>query len=209
MNHLDELVSRYPSLAACRDDIEAAYRVLVECFGRGGKLLVCGNGGGATGAEHIVGVMMKGFLGLRPLPEEFRSRLRAADHELGSTLAEKLQASLPVINLAAGMALSTAFGNDVSPELAFAQAANGYGKPGDVLLCLSPSADALNLMAALAVARAIGMKTIGLTGKEGGRLASLCDILINVPATRSYEVDELHLPVSHCLCMMVESRFFP
>jgi D-sedoheptulose 7-phosphate isomerase len=209
MNHLDEMVTRYPSLAACRGDIEAAFRMLVECYTRGGKLLVCGNGGSAADSEHIAGELMKGFLSLRPLPPEFRERLRAANPELGSTLAEKLQASLPVINLAASMALSTAFGNDVSPELAFAQAAIGYGKPGDVLLGLSTSGNALNVRAALSVARAIGMKTIGLTGKGGGRLAPLCDILIKVPATRTFEVQELHLPVYHCLCAMVEAHFFP
>lgn len=209
MNHLDEMVTRYPSLAACRGDIEAAFRMLVECYTRGGKLLVCGNGGSAADSEHIAGELMKGFLSLRPLPPEFREKLCAANPELGSTLAEKLQASLPVINLAASMALSTAFGNDVSPELAFAQAAIGYGKPGDVLLGLSTSGNALNVRAALSVARAIGMKTIGLTGKGGGRLAPLCDILVNVPATRTFEVQELHLPVYHCLCAMVEAHFFP
>ncbi|HYW85402.1 MAG TPA: SIS domain-containing protein, partial [Spirochaetia bacterium] len=113
MTHLDELVTRYPVLAACRDDIEAACGVLVECFSRGSKLLVCGNGGSSADAEHITGELMKGFLSRRPLPEEFRDRLRAANPELGSTLAEKLQGSFPVINLAAGIALSTAFGNDV------------------------------------------------------------------------------------------------
>ena len=120
-----------------------------------------------------------------------------------------VQGSLPVINLAAGVALSTAFGNDVSPELAFAQAAIGHGKPGDVLLGISTSGNALNVRAAFSVARAVGMKTIGMTGKEGGRLAPLCDILTNVPATRTFEVQELHLPVYHCLCMMVEGHFFP
>jgi D-sedoheptulose 7-phosphate isomerase len=107
------------------------------------------------------------------------------------------------------VALSTAFGNDVSPELAFAQAASGHGKPGDVLLGISTSGNALNVRAAFSVAKAVGMKTIGMTGKEGGRLAPLCDILINVPATRTFEVQELHLPVYHCLCMMVEGHFFP
>jgi len=209
MTHLDELVTRYPVLAACRDDIEAACGVLVECFSLGSKLLVCGNGGSSADAEHITGELMKGFLSRRPLPEEFRDRLRAANPELGSTLAEKLQGSFPVINLAAGIALSTAFGNDVSPELAFAQAASGHGKPGDVLLGLSTSGEALNVRAAFSVARAVGMKTIGMTGKGGGRLAPLCDILIDVPASRTFEVQELHLPVYHCLCMMVEGHFFP
>jgi D-sedoheptulose 7-phosphate isomerase len=209
LKHLDELVARHPVLAACRDDIEAAFKMIVECYSRDGKLLVCGNGGSAADAEHIAGELMKGFLSPRPLPRELQDRLRAANPELGPILAEKLQASLPVINLAGGMALATAFGNDVSPELAFAQAANGYGRSGDVLLGLSTSGNALNVRAALSVARAVGMKTIGLTGKGGGRMAELCDILIDVPATRTFVVQELHLPVYHCLCAMVEGHFFP
>jgi D-sedoheptulose 7-phosphate isomerase len=209
VTHLDELVARHPDLADCRDDIEAAFKSIVDCYSRGGKLLVCGNGGSAADAEHIVGELMKGYLSLRPLPREFQDRLRAANPELGPTLAEKLQSSLPVINLAAGMSLATAFGNDVSPELAFAQAAHGHGRPGDVILGISTSGNALNVRAALTVARAVAMTTIGLTGKGGGRMAELCDVLIDVPATRTFEVQELHLPVYHCLCAMVENHFFP
>lgn len=208
MTHLDELVERFPGLASCRTDIEAAYRALVDCFSAGGRLLVCGNGGSAADSDHIVGELMKGFLKPRPLPEDLRARLRATDRVLGHVLAEKLQGALPAISLAAGAALLSAFGNDVSAELAYAQATVGYGRSGDALLGISTSGNAANVRAALCAARAVGMKTIGLTGRAGGKMAGLCDILIAVPATRTFEVQELHLPVYHCLCAMVEERFF-
>jgi D-sedoheptulose 7-phosphate isomerase len=151
---------------------------------------------------------MKGFLMARPLPEEAQSRLRSTDPALGPELARKLQRALPAINLAAASALGTAFGNDVSAELTFAQAALGYGRRGDVLLGISTSGNAVNVRAALCVARANGLRTIGLTGRSGGKMAGLCDVLIRVPAEHTFEVQELHLPVYHCLCAMAEAHFF-
>jgi D-sedoheptulose 7-phosphate isomerase len=209
MTYLDELVSRYPALAAVRGEIDAAFHAVVDCYGAGGKVLVCGNGGSAADADHIVGELMKGYLSLRRIPAVTREKLRAADPELGPVLGEKLQGALPAINISAISAFATAFGNDVSAELAFAQAVNGYGRSGDVLIGISTSGNAANVRAALAVARALGMRSIGLTGRGGGRMAGRCDVLIAVPATRTFEVQELHLPVYHCLCAMVEAHFFP
>jgi len=208
MNHLDELMERYPALSTIRTDIEAAYRALSDCFASGGKLLVCGNGGSAADADHIVGELMKGYLKRRPVPDEVQVRLRAADSTLGPALAEHLQGALPAVNLTAGSALLSAFGNDVRPELAYAQAAFGHGRKGDVLLGISTSGNASNVRSALVVGRAVGMTTIGLTGRGGGAMAGLCDILVAVPASRTFEIQELHLPVYHCLCAMVEDRFF-
>jgi D-sedoheptulose 7-phosphate isomerase len=151
---------------------------------------------------------MKGYLKPRPLAESVRARLRAADPSLGPALAENLQGALPAVNLTAGSALLSAFGNDVRPDLAYAQAAFGHGKKGDVLLGISTSGNASNVRSALVVGRAMGMTTIGLTGKGGGTMAGLCDILIAVPAARTFEIQELHLPIYHCLCAMVEERFF-
>ena len=209
MTYLDELVSRYPALAAVRGQVDAAFHALVDCYAAGGKLLVCGNGGSAADADHIVGELMKGYMSPRRLAAGAREALIAAEPELGPVLAEKLQGALPAINISAISAFATAFGNDVSGELTFAQATSGYGRPGDVLVGISTSGNALNVRAAMGVARAIGMRTIGLTGKGGGRLSGRCDILIAVPATRTFEVQELHLPVYHCLCAMVEAHFFP
>jgi D-sedoheptulose 7-phosphate isomerase len=205
---LDELLARHPALNDCRQSIEASYRVLVDCFASGGTLLVCGNGGSAADADHIVGELMKGFLSQRPLPEDMRARLAAADPEIGVAIGARLQGALPAINLAAGVSLPTAFGNDVSAELAFAQAVNGYGRKGGALLGLSTSGNAKNVLAAFCVARALGMKTIGMTGREGGRMNGKCDVLIKVPADATYQVQELHLPVYHCLCAMLEAHFF-
>jgi len=209
MTLLEELVSRYPSLSAVRGEIDSAFHALVDCYAAGGTLLVCGNGGSAADSDHIVGELMKGYLRPRRLPADTRDRLRAADPELGPVLGEKLQGALRAINISAISAFATAFANDVSAELAFAQAVSGYGRKGDVLIGISTSGNAANVRAALAVARALGMRTIGLTGRGGGRMAPLCDILIAVPATRTFEIQELHLPVYHCLCAMVEARFFP
>jgi D-sedoheptulose 7-phosphate isomerase len=208
VTHLEQLIQRYPALGECRSAIQSAYDALVKSYSAGGKLLVCGNGGSAADADHIVGELMKGYLSLRPLPAGLRDKLRAVDASLGSVLAEKLQAALPAINLAAQSALSTAFANDVSGELTYAQAVNGYGKPGDVLMGISTSGNAANVRAALCVARALGIRTVGLTGHGGGRMAGFCDILIAVPATKTFEIQELHLPVYHCLCAMVEEHFF-
>ena len=169
MTIIEELCARYPVLADLRPAIEAASKALIGSYTGGGKLLVCGNGGSAADSDHIVGELMKGFLSLRPLPEDMRERLRAADPELGAELATRLQGALPAINLCADSALSTAFGNDVNAGLAFAQAAFGHGRPGDVLLGISTSGNAANVRAALCVARAMGLKTIGLTGQGGGR----------------------------------------
>jgi D-sedoheptulose 7-phosphate isomerase len=209
MNHLDELTRRYPALAPMRAAIESALRALESCYAAGGKLLVCGNGGSAADADHIVGELMKGYLKPRPVPPDFASRLRAADSSLGPALAEHLQGSLPAVNLTSGAALLSAFGNDVRPDLAYAQAAWGHGRKGDVLLGISTSGNAANVRSALVVGRAVGMTTIGLSGRTGGKMAGLCDILLAVPADRTFEIQELHLPIYHCLCAMVEERFFP
>jgi D-sedoheptulose 7-phosphate isomerase len=209
MTFLDELISRYHPLSTVRGRIDAAFHAIVDCYEAGGKLLVCGNGGSAADADHIVGELMKGYLSPRQLPADLRERLRAADPELGPVLGDKLQGTLAAINISAISAFATAFGNDVRAELTYAQATSGYGRQGDVLIGISTSGNAVNVRAALVVARALGMRTIGLTGADGGRMAGLCDVLIAVPATRTFEVQELHLPVYHCLCAMVEAHFFP
>jgi D-sedoheptulose 7-phosphate isomerase len=208
MTHLEELVQRYPALAPCQKQIEAAIKALGDCFAMSGTLLVCGNGGSAADADHIVGELMKSFLIPRPLPEGIYGSLQEADSTLGSVLAQKLQGALPAINISAGGAFPTAFANDVSAELAYAQAVVGYGKPGDVLLGISTSGNAANVHAAFCAGRAVGMTVIGLTGAGGGKMAGLCDIIIKAPATKTFEVQELHLPIYHCICAAVEARFF-
>lgn len=208
--HLDLLIERYPVLHACREDIIKAYKILETCFSGGNKLLVAGNGGSCADAEHIVGELMKGFKLPRKCTEEFAEKLRAVDPIRGKELAEKLQGGLPAIALNGHQGLNTAYINDVENGglLMYAQQVNGYGKAGDVFLGISTSGNSKNVMYAAVVAKAKGMKVIGLTGAKGGQLAEIADVAIRVPETETYMIQELHLPVYHTLCLMLEEKFF-
>ena len=204
------LIERYPALSVCEEEIEKAYKVLEECFATGHKLLIAGNGGSCSDGEHIAGELMKGFKLQRKCPEEFAKKLKAIDAERGAELAEKLQGGLPTIALDNHQALNTAYVNDVENGglLTYAQQVYGYGKAGDVLLGISTSGNSKNVAYATVVARAKGMKVIGLTGAKGGNLANVADVTIKVPETETYMIQELHLPIYHCLCLMLEERFF-
>lgn len=205
---LDELIKRYPILERVREDIEAVYGILERCYENGGKLLIAGNGGSAADAEHIVGELMKGFVKRRPVTEEMKEALEKADPVRGKELSEKLQGGLPAIALVDHAALSTAFANDVDGMLSYAQQVNGYGKPGDVFLGISTSGNAENVMYAAVTAKAKGMQVVGLTGKDGGKLAGIVDAAVIVPEMETYKIQELHLPVYHALCLMLEHRFY-
>jgi len=205
---LNDLISRYPALKVCEASIREAYETLEKCFSEGGKLLICGNGGSASDGEHIVGELMKGFRRSRPLSDTRREALMAADDELGGVLADNLQGALPAICLSSHTALGTAFVNDARPDLLFAQQVNGYGEPGDALLAISTSGESGNVLFAAVAAKARGMKVICLTGESESSLSKRSDVSIQVPETETYKVQELHLPVYHCLCQMLEERFF-
>ena len=202
------LVSRYPELAECANEIEQAYEILKESYKNGGKLLIAGNGGSAADAEHIVGELMKGFKSPRKPSAEFAKRLIDENEELGTVLAENLQGALPAIALDGHLALSTAYMNDCEPLLCFAQQVNGYGKEGDVFLGISTSGNSKNVLYAATTAHTKGMKVIGLTGAKDSKLAQMSDVCIKVPQTETYMIQELHLPVYHCLCLMLEEEFF-
>lgn len=208
MQHVEALVERYPKLAACGDDIIAAYRLLEATYSGGGKLLVCGNGGSASDSEHIVGELMKEFKLKRKVYARQAALLKSIDPKLGAVLSEHLQGALPAITLTAHSSLTTAFMNDSEPVLVFAQQVYGYGREGDTFLGISTSGSSPNVLYAAVTAKARGLKLIGLTGESGGRLADYVDVCIRVPETETYKVQELHLPVYHCLCMMLEERFF-
>ena len=207
---LETLIKRYPALSVCEEEIEKAYEILEECFAAGHKLLIAGNGGSCADGEHIAGELMKGFKLQRKCTEEFAKKLKSIDAERGAELAEKLQGGLPTIALDNHQALNTAYVNDVENGglLTYAQQVYGYGKVGDVLLGISTSGNSKNVAYAAVVARAKGMKVIGLTGAKGGNLANVADVTIKVPETETYMIQELHLPVYHCLCLMLEERFF-
>jgi D-sedoheptulose 7-phosphate isomerase len=206
--HVDLLIERYPLLKVCEQSIIDAYLVLEECYVNDGKLLIAGNGGSAADSEHIVGELMKRFKIPRPVTPEFAEKMKSIDPVRGENLACTLERGLMAIPLVAHEALSTAYINDVDGQNVFAQQLFGFGRQGDVFLAISTSGNSKNVISATVVARAIGMKVIGLTGSKGGELAEIADVVIKVPATETYMIQELHLPVYHCLCLMLENRFF-
>ena len=208
VKHLEHLMERYPILLECRQAISDAYQCMEDCFGSGGKLLIAGNGGSAADSEHIVGELMKGFVKSRKPDKIYADALKEIDEEFGAVLAENLQGALPAIALDGHSALSTAYMNDCEPLLCFAQQVNGYGKQGDVFLGISTSGNSKNVLYAAVTARAKGMKVVGLTGAKESRLSQMSDVCIRVPEMETYKIQELHLPVYHCLCLMLEERFF-
>ena len=206
--HIELLVSRYPQLENCKQDIVDAYLIMENCYLKKGKLLITGNGGSAADSEHIVGELMKAFVNPRKLDEDYVRALTAVDAEMGTTLGEGLQGSLPALALDGHLALSTAYMNDCEPLLCFAQQVNGFGKENDVFLGISTLGNSKNVLYAAVVAKAIGMKVVGLTGAKESKLSGMADVCIRVPQTETYMIQELHLPVYHTLCLMLEDKFF-
>jgi hypothetical protein len=189
-------------------DLINAYLIFEECYLKGGKLLVTGNGGSAADSEHIVGELMKAFVNPRRLDDEYARALVETDLVLGKVLSENLQGALPAIALDGHLALSTAYMNDCEPLLCFAQQINGFGNTGDVFWGISTSGNSKNILFAAVAAKAKGMKVVGLTGLKESRLSQLADVCIRVPETETYMIQELHLPVYHTLCLMLEDKFF-
>jgi D-sedoheptulose 7-phosphate isomerase len=208
MSLLDNLIERYPRLASSKKEIQQTFESLVNCFEAGGKLLICGNGGSAADAEHIVGELMKSFSIERSISDSVKSYLVEEFGERGEYLAQNLEGALPAISLNGHSALSSAFANDVDAELIYAQQLVGYGNKEDVLLGISTSGNARNVVAAMLVAKSKGMKVIGLVGRDGGEFNKYCDVLINVGGNSTPQIQELHLPVYHTLCEMLEYHFF-
>lgn len=205
---LEELMERYPALERERGQIQRSYELIRDSFETGGKLLIAGNGGSCADAEHIVGELMKGFVKRRPVEAGTAEKLKAADPVRGAELADKLQQGLPAIALTGHTALNSAFANDVDAKMVYAQQVMGYGKVGDVFLGISTSGNSENILYASAVAKAKGMKVIGLTGRDGGELRRVSDAVIVAPEQETFKIQEYHLPVYHALCLMLEEHFF-
>jgi len=206
--YLEELIRRYPQLEDISNKINESAERLIRCYQNGNKVLICGNGGSSSDSDHIAGELLKGFEQKRPLNDNIKNQLLAVSVERGSYLAEKLQTGLPAISLSAHTGLVTAVANDTDANLIYAQQVIGFGIPGDVLIGISTSGNSHIVMDAAITARAIGMTVIAMTGETGGKLKFFCDILINVPERRTSFVQELHLPVYHTLCLMIEDHFF-
>jgi D-sedoheptulose 7-phosphate isomerase len=208
MKHVDILIERYPELSEQKENIIKAFHVLENSYSNGGKLLIAGNGGSAADSEHIVGELMKGFENPRKLSVNFKNKLVSIDEEMGKVLGENLQGGLPAIALDGHLALFTAYMNDCEPLLCFAQQVNGFGNDKDVFLGISTSGNSKNIIYAATVAKAKGMKVIGLTGAKDSKLSVMADVTIRSSQTRTYMIQEHHLPIYHCLCLMLEDRFF-
>ena len=205
---LNTLIERNPDLESIRGDIAAAADLLIRCFENGGKMLLCGNGGSCADCDHIVGELMKGFMSRRPLDRVQKIEMQEKCPQIDSGWLEQLQRALPAISLPSFTALNSAYANDVNPELMYAQAMMGLGRPQDVLICISTSGNSKNVYAAAAVAKGLGVKVVSLTGKSGGKLKALSDVCLCVPREETYQVQELHLPVYHYLCARIEQYFF-
>ena len=208
VKHIDLLVARYPKLEAVRPEIIDSYLLMEESYENGGKLLIAGNGGSAADSEHIAGELMKRFKILRPVSKEYAEKLKEVDPVRGAELSKNLECSLMAIPLVAHEALTTAYINDVDGLGVFAQQLFGYGREGDVFLGISTSGNSKNILNATVVARASGIKVVGLTGAKGGELAKVADVAVKAPETETYMIQELHLPIYHCWCLMLEDHFF-
>ena len=208
VKHMDRVVARYPKLEAVRQEIIDSYLLMEESYENGGKLLIAGNGGSAADSEHIAGELMKRFKILRPVSKEYAEKLKEVDPVRGAELSKNLECSLMAIPLVAHEALTTAYINDVDGLGVFAQQLFGYGRKGDVFLGISTSGNSKNILNATVVARASGIKVVGLTGAKGGELAKVADVAVKAPETETYMIQEVHLPIYHCWCLMLEDHFF-
>lgn len=205
---LNELLKRYPALTEIKDDIEKAAKELIACYENGGKVLLCGNGGSSADCEHIAGELMKGFLKKRPVSDEKRTQMKSNAPYLEDEILSKLQCGLPAVSLPSMTALNSAFCNDVDPELIYAQPLMALGNKNDILIAISTSGNSKNVYAAVKVAKALGLRVIGLTGASGGKFKGIADVCICAPEEETFKIQELHLPVYHYLCAETETRFF-
>ncbi|MDQ3855024.1 MAG: SIS domain-containing protein [Chloroflexota bacterium] len=206
---IGQMLERHPDLEPCAGDLQAAYELLRQTYATGGKVLICGNGGSAADAEHLVGELMKGMLSSRPIPESHATALRHVSPEDGDYLSQRLQGALPTISLVSQSALLTAYSNDVDPALIFAQQVYGYGRQGDAVVGISTSGNSPNVIHALQVGRALGVATVGVTGQSGGRMLAHSDVCVRVPCADTTVIQEKQLPIYHALCIALEETFFP
>ena len=203
-----QMLVKNPDLQAQGENILKAYEIIDECYQNGGKVIICGNGGSAADSEHIVGELMKGFILRRPINNKMRDNLQKLFPNDGQYLADNLQGALPAISLVSHTSLASAYINDIQADMVFAQQVFGYGRQYDVLLGISTSGNSANVLNAVKIAKSLELKTIGLTGENGGKMKKFCDVTICAPDTETYRIQEYHLPIYHALCAMIEENFF-
>lgn len=205
---IEKLYKRHPSLISCKKDIASAIDMIKECYKKGNKVITCGNGGSAADAEHIVGELMKGSCKMRKVSSKFREKVSKTYPKEAKRICDNLQTPLPAISLTSHISFTTAFNNDMNPEFTFAQQLFGLGKEGDVLIAISTSGQAKNVINTCKLAKVLGIKTIAMTGKDGGALKNICDVTIRVPEKETFLIQEYHLPIYHTICSAVEDVFF-
>ncbi len=208
LHEVDILIERYPLLAPMRQQVIATAELLINCYRSGGKILVCGNGGSAADSLHMVGELMKSFVLKRTLPPALQLALKEQWGETADYYIDNLEATIPAISLVNEVSLMTAYSNDKAADLVFAQQVLGYGKPGDVLICISTSGNSTNVLHAAKIANTLGVHVISMTGERGGKLRKMSEILLNVPSNTTYQIQELHLPIYHTICLMLEAELF-
>lgn len=206
INIIDELIERYPVLVKNKKSIITAVETIITAYENDKKILVCGNGGSAADSLHIVGELMKAFVAKRKISDDWKTKFANVEH--AEYIIDNLQMPLTAISLVNEVGLTTAYANDVAPDMNFAQQVFGQGRGGDVLIAISTSGNSSNVIYAAEVAKAMGITVVSLTGNTGGKLKSLSDVLINVPEEETFKIQELHLPVYHAMCLAVEKYYF-
>lgn len=198
----------HPDLLFMKEPVSEVCEALLKIFQNGGKVLICGNGGSCADGDHIVGELMKGFLLKRPLDAKSKARFSQLYNEEGNSIAEKLQCGLPAISLNAHASLISAFGNDVDPNLIYAQQVMGYARKGDAVIGISTSGNANNVAYALMTAKVMGAASLALTGRDGGKIAKIADYSLIAPEQETYRIQEVHIALYHLLCAYIESEMF-
>lgn len=202
------LIQRYPALEPLQPQVTASVELLAKTYRRGNRLFICGNGGSAADSIHIVGELMKSFVRERPLPAALQDKLTQRFPEEAPYYIAHLQSAIPCLSLVSEISLLSAYSNDCEADLVYAQQLAGQGTAGDVLLAISTSGNSRNILHAARIAQAMDIHVLGLTGRDGGMLRNLAEILMNVPATAAYQVQEYHLPIYHAICLALEAELF-
>lgn len=203
-----DLINRHPSLQVVEKDLQSAFFHLATSIKNGNKILCAGNGGSNSDAEHIVGELLKGFLKRRPVSSEIIKAIESHFPEDAALFKENLQMPIPAVSLMGHPSFQTAFSNDMQSTYSIAQHLLALGQKGDVLIAISTSGNSKNIVLATKMAKSLGIVTVGLSGKSGGELAKICDICLKAPSEQVHHIQELHLPIYHSLCLMLEELFF-
>lgn len=205
---LSDLIVRYPMLKSCEAEILDSFNLIYESYRLNGTLICAGNGGSSADCDHITGELLKSFKIKRSICDDFNNDFKQAFPEDFDKITSSLEGALPAISLPSMSCVTSAFANDVDSSMVFAQLIYGLGNQNDVFLAISTSGNSANIVNAIKVAKVKKIKTIGLTGVTGGECVKYCDVCIKVPEEETYKIQELHLPIYHALCSMLEIAFF-